>query len=219
MFSGIVEEMGVVKSCDKHLAGARLTILASAILDDLNIGQSVSVSGTCLTVVETGSHDFIVDVSLETLNVTSLKMLVTGGAVNLERALKLNDRIGGHLVTGHVDGIATLHERRQEGNAIHMTFAATEDILRYCVRKGSITIDGISLTLNDVTDKGFSVAVIPHTAQVTTLGLKQIGEPVNVETDLIGKYVERLLQASGQLPHKPTPRIDRDYLHKHGLLM
>jgi riboflavin synthase len=123
-----------------------------------------------------------------------------------------------HLVTGHVDGTGVIRSRIQDGNAILITVEASEDILRYCVQKGSVTLEGISLTINDVTGKSFTVAIIPHTAKVTTIGLKQVGESVNLETDLIGKYVERLLQASGHLPAKPAPVIDRDYLQKRGLL-
>ena len=217
MFSGIVEEMGVVRSFERGLAGARLSILASAILKDLQLGESVSVSGACLTAVEIGEMDFSVDVSVETENVTTLGTLAAGAAVNLERALKLNDRLGGHLVTGHVDGTAILRERTQTGNTLLLTFEVPEPILRYCIPKGSITVDGVSLTINGVLEHGVSVAIIPHTAQVTSLGIKQPGDAVNLETDLIGKYVERLLQHSGRLPEKSSPVIDRDYLEKRGL--
>ena len=218
MFSGIVEEMGAIKSHEKSLAGAKVSILASTVLKDLKIGESVSVSGACLTVTTVGDHDFSVDVSSETLRRTTLGSVTIGAPVNLERAMKLNERIGGHMVTGHVDGIGVLRAREQDGNAIHVTIEAPDDILRYCVQKGSITVDGISLTINTVSGKSFTVAIIPHTAKVTTMGLKQIGDTVNLETDLIGKYVERLLQASGHLPTKPTPVIDRDYLQKRGLI-
>jgi len=149
--------------------------------------------------------------------VTTLGHLTAGAPVNLERAMKLNERIGGHLVAGHVDGVGTIRNRRQEGNALFLTIEVPQKILRYCVVKGSVTVDGISLTINDVTDKGFSVAIIPHTATVTTLGHKQAGDSVNLESDLIGKYVERLLQERNQLP-KPTTRIDKDYLRKRGLI-
>ncbi len=217
MFSGIVEEMGVVKSLARGLAGARLSILAGAVLKDLQLGESVSVSGACLTAAEVGETDFAVDVSVETLGVTTLGTLTAGAAVNLERALKLNDRLGGHLVTGHVDGKGILRERTQTGNTLLLTLEVPEPILRYCISKGSLTVDGVSLTINSVSENGVSVAIIPHTAKVTTLGMKQPGDAVNLESDLIGKYVERLLQASGRLPEKATPVIDRDYLQKRGL--
>lgn len=217
MFTGIVEEMGAVTAMEKTLAGTRLTILASTVMGDLKIGDSVSVNGTCVTVVTKDEHNFSVEVSPETLSVTTLGHLAAGAPVNLERAMKLNERIGGHLVAGHVDGVGTIRNRHQDGNATFFTIEAPSEILRYCVVKGSITVDGISLTLNDVTDKGFSVAIIPHTAKVTTLGLKQVGDTVNLESDLVGKYVERLLQERNQLP-KTTPVIDKDFLKKRGLL-
>ena len=217
MFSGIVEEMGVVKSLVPGLAGARLSILAGIVLKDLQLGESVSVSGACLTAAEVGETDFAVDVSVETLGVTTLGTLTAGAAVNLERALKLNDRLGVHLVTGHVDGTGILRERTQAGNTLLLTLEVPEPILRYCISKGSITVDGVSLTINSVSENGVSVAIIPHTAKVTTLGIKQPGDAVNLESDLIGKYVERLLQNSGKLPEKAAPVIDRDYLQKRGL--
>jgi len=217
MFGGIVEEMGAVTSMEKTLAGTRVTILASTVMSDLKIGDSVSVNGTCLTVTTKGERDFVVEVSPETLSVTTLGQWTPGTPVNLERAMKLNERIGGHLVAGHVDGVGTIRSRHQEGNAIFFTIEAPSEILRYCVTKGSITVDGISLTINEVADHSFSVAIIPHTAKVTTLGLKQVNDTVNLESDLIGKYVERLLQERSQLP-KTTPIIDKEYLQKRGLL-
>lgn len=217
MFSGIVEEMGAITVLGKTLAGTKLTILASIVMGDLKIGDSVSVNGTCLTVISRSDRDFSVEVSPETLSVTTLGLLNPGTPVNLERAMRLNERIGGHLVAGHVDGIGVIRSRHQDANAIILAIEAPQHILRYCVVKGSITVDGISLTINNVNEKGFSVAIIPHTAKVTTLGLKQVNDPVNLESDLIGKYVERLLQERGQLPKSPVT-IDKDYLQKRGLI-
>ena len=217
MFSGIVEEMGAITVLKKTLAGTRLTILASTVMDDLKIGDSVSVNGICLTVVSRSERDFSVEVSPETLSVTTLGGFAVGMPVNLERAMKLNERIGGHLVAGHVDGVGVIRSRHQDSNAIVLTIGASPEILRYCVAKGSITVDGISLTINAVSENGFSVSIIPHTAKVTILGLKQVNDSVNLESDLIGKYVERLLQERGQLP-KPTISIDTDYLQKRGLI-
>ncbi|MCS6897273.1 MAG: riboflavin synthase, partial [Nitrospira sp.] len=168
MFTGIVEEMGAIVSLEKTLAGARLTILASAVMGDLKIGDSVSVNGVCLTAVSIGERDFSVDVSPETLAVTTLGKVGVGAAVNLERAMKFNERIGGHLVAGHVDGIGVVRSRRQEGESLVLTIEAPSSILRYCVAKGSIAVDGVSLTINEVTERSFSIAVIPHTAKVTT---------------------------------------------------
>ena len=218
MFTGIVEEMGVVKALEHSPSGTRLTILASTILDDLAVGASVSVDGVCLTVVARDDQEFSVNVSPETLSVTTLGKLKAGRPVNLERAMRINERIGGHLVAGHVDGVGSIRDRRQEGNAIVLTIEAPKEVLRYCVSKGSITVDGISLTSNEVSERSVSVAIIPHTAKITTLGLKHPGDPVNLESDLIGKYVERLLQEREQLPPKSAPVIDREYLQKRGLL-
>jgi riboflavin synthase len=187
MFTGIVEEMGAVTLMEKTLAGTRMTILASTVMGDLKLGDSVSINGTCLTVVAKGERDFAVDVSPETLSVTTLGQWTPGAPVNLERAMKLNERIGGHLVAGHVDGVGTFRIRRPEGNATVFAIETPSDVLRYCVAKGSITVDGISLTINEVADHSFSVAIIPHTARVTTLGLKQVNDTVNLESDLIGK--------------------------------
>ena len=217
MFTGIVEEMGAITVLGKTLAGTKLTILASTVMGDLKLGDSVSVNGACLTVVSRSDRDFSVEVSPETLSVTTLGLLNPGTPVNLERAMRLNERIGGHLVAGHVDGVGVIRSRHQEANAIMFAIEAPQNILRYCVVKGSVTVDGISLTINDVSEHGFSVAIIPHTAKVTTLGLKQVNDPVNLESDLIGKYVERLLQERGQLP-KPSISIDKDYLQKRGLI-
>ena len=218
MFSGIVEEMGVVTTLSKGLAGTRLNIMASTVLGDLTIGASVSVNGTCLTVVAKTDNDFSVDISPETLTVTTLGSLASGTPVNLERAMQLNERIGGHLVSGHVDGIGVIRSRHPDGNALILDLEAPKEILRYCVPKGSITVDGISLTINEITDRSFTVSIIPHPAKVTTLGLKQSGDPVNLEADLIGKYVERLMQERGILPAKSSPVIDKDYLKKRGLI-
>lgn len=218
MFSGIIEEMGAIQSINKGLAGAKFSILASLTLEDLKLGDSISVAGTCLTASQVGDMGFSVDVSTETLKCTTLGSIPVGSPVNLERAMKLNARMGGHLVTGHVDGIGLLRARQQDGNSIQLTIEAPEEIIRYCVAKGSITVDGISLTINNVSERSIAVAIIPHTAKVTTMGLKQLGDTVNLESDLIGKYVERLLQTSGVLPAKPAPLINREYLEKRGLL-
>ena len=217
MFTGIVEEMGAITVLKKTLAGTKLTILASTVMSDLKIGDSVSVNGICLTVVSRSERDFSVEASPETLSVTTLSSFSVGLPVNLERAMKLNERIGGHLVAGHVDGVGVIRSRHQDANAIILTIEAPPNILKYCVAKGSITVDGISLTINELSDNGFSLAIIPHTAKVTTLGLKQVKDIVNLESDLIGKYVERLLQERSQLP-KPSITIDKDYLQKRGLI-
>jgi riboflavin synthase len=193
MFTGIVEEMGSVKTLTRNAGGARLTISASTVLGNTALGDSICVNGVCLTVVEKSNADFSADVAQETLKVSNLGDLRTGQQVNLERALQLSARIGGHLVTGHVDAVGRIKEKRQEGNSWRIFIEAPETALRYVIKKGSIAVDGISLTIADVDKAGFSLAMIPHTAKLTTLGFKAAGDSVNLETDIIGKYVEKLL--------------------------
>ncbi len=193
MFTGIIEEMGSVKSLRRSGGSARLTLSALKVLEGTALGDSICVNGVCLTVVEMGSGEFSADVAVETLRVTNLGELATGSRVNLERALQLSARIGGHLVSGHVDAVGRIRERREEGNGWRVLFDAPEPVLRYVIKKGSIAIDGISLTVADVDPAGFSIAMIPHTAKLTTLGYKKAGDTVNLEADIIGKYVERLL--------------------------
>jgi riboflavin synthase len=193
MFTGIVEEMGSVKSLGRERGAARLTVSASTVLGDAALGDSICVNGVCLTVVEKGKTEFSADVAVETLKVTNLGELKTGAKVNLERALQLSTRIGGHLVTGHVDAVGRIREKREEGNGWRIFIDAPESSLRYIIKKGSVAVDGISLTVADVEKAGFSIAIIPHTAKLTTLGFKSGGDSVNLETDIIGKYVERLL--------------------------
>jgi riboflavin synthase len=193
MFTGIVEEMGNVKMLRRDASAARITISASVVLGNTALGDSISVNGVCLTVVNIGKNDFSADVAAETLKVTNLGDLKIGAKVNLERALQLSARIGGHLVSGHVDAVGHIREKREEGNGWRISIDAPEMILRYVIKKGSISIDGVSLTVADVDKTGFSVAIIPHTARLTTLGFKSAGDSVNLEVDLIGKYVERLL--------------------------
>lgn len=195
MFTGIVEEMGRVKSLRRDVGGARLTVSASVVLEDAAVGDSICVNGVCLTVVEFDRSAFSADVAAETLRVTNLGELKTGQEVNLERALRLSSRIGGHLVTGHVDAIGRITEKWREANGWRVMISAPKDAMRYIIKKGSIAVDGISLTVADVSESGFEVAVIPHTAEVTTLGRKSAGDTVNLETDIIGKYIERLMSA------------------------
>jgi riboflavin synthase len=193
MFTGIVEEMGSVKALRREAGSARLTISASTVLNGTALGDSICVNGVCLTVVDMSTSEFTADVAVETLNVTNLGDLKIGAKVNLERALQLSSRIGGHLVSGHVDAVGRIRSKRDEGNGWRIFIEAPEQVLRYVIKKGSIAIDGISLTVADVDKTGFSIAMIPHTAQLTTLGFKTAGESVNLETDIIGKYVEKLL--------------------------
>ena len=193
MFTGIIEEMGSVKALRHEAGAARLVVSASTVLGDTATGDSICVNGVCLTVVEMDQSGFSADVAVETLRVTNLGELKAGAKVNLERALQLSARIGGHLVSGHVDAVGRIREKREEGNGWRIFFDAPDTVLRYVIKKGSIAIDGISLTVADVDKKGFSIAMIPHTAKLTTLGFKSAGDSINLETDIIGKYVERLL--------------------------
>ncbi len=193
MFTGIVEEMGCVKALRRDRGATRLTISASSVLGGTILGDSICVNGVCLTVVDLSSGEFSADVAVETLRVTNLGELKTGAPVNLERALQLSARIGGHLVSGHVDAVGRIREKREEGNGWRIFINTPETVLRYVIKKGSIAVDGISLTVADVDKSGFSIAVIPHTAKFTTLGFKAVGDSVNLESDIIGKYVERLL--------------------------
>ena len=210
MFTGIVEEMGSVKALRRDAGSARLTISASTVLGNTALGDSICVNGVCLTVVDIHAGEFSADVAMETLKVTNLGDLKIGAKVNLERALQLSARIGGHLVSGHVDAVGRIREKRTEGNGWRIFVDAPETVLRYVIRKGSIAIDGISLTVADVERTGFSLAMIPHTAKLTTLGFKSAGDSVNLESDLIGKYVERLL------PGKGEGVVSLDLLKKNG---
>jgi riboflavin synthase len=210
MFTGIVEELGSVKALKREAGAARLTISASTVLQGTAIGDSICVNGVCLTVVAMSSSDFSADVAVETLKVTNLGELKIGTKVNLERALQLSARIGGHLVSGHVDAAGSIKGKREEGNGWRIFIEAPDTILRYVIKKGSIAIDGISLTVAGLEKTGFSVAMIPHTAKLTTLGFKSTGDSVNLEVDIIGKYVERLL--SGRVENG----VSLDLLKKTG---
>ncbi|NTW57675.1 MAG: riboflavin synthase [Nitrospirae bacterium] len=193
MFTGIIEELGTVKALRREAGAARLTLSAAKVLDGTALGDSICVNGVCLTVVQMNSTEFSADVAVETLRVTNLGDLQAGRKVNLERALQLSARIGGHLVTGHVDAVGRVREKREEGNGWRIFIDVPASVLRYVIKKGSIAIDGISLTVADVDSAGFAIAMIPHTAKLTTLGFKTAGDSVNLESDIIGKYVERLL--------------------------
>jgi riboflavin synthase len=194
MFTGIVEELGRVRSIIPNAGGARIAIDAAAVLDDATIGASIAVNGCCLTVVELGDGHWAADAVVETLARTNLGDLAPGDPVNLERPVRLADRLGGHLVQGHVDAAGTVRAREPQPDTSELfRFDSPDEVLRYVVHKGSITVDGISLTVAAVHDDGFQVAVIPHTLAVTTLGARVPGARVNLEVDLIAKYVERLL--------------------------
>jgi len=201
MFTGIVEELGHVRSIAHHADGARLDINARTVLEDAAIGSSIAVNGCCLTVVDFGDDWWAADAVVETLARTNLGALSPGDPVNLERPVRLADRLSGHLVQGHVDatGVVTAREPQDDGSTF-VTFSAPAEVLRYVVHKGSITVDGISLTVAGIDDDAFRIAVIPHTLAVTTLGTRAIGETVNLEVDVVAKYVERLLTPERSMP-------------------
>jgi riboflavin synthase len=194
MFTGIVEELGTVRRITHHDGGVRVEIMAHEVLDDAEIGASIAVNGCCLTVVELGSDWWAADAVTETLDRTSLGALRDGDVVNLERPVRVSDRLGGHIVQGHVDAVGTIVGKHPIADgSVHVVVSAPRGVLRYVVEKGSITVDGISLTVAALPDDGFSIAVIPHTLAVTTLGTKGPFDPVNLEVDVVAKYVERLM--------------------------
>ena len=197
MFTGLIEDVGKVLRLERLGAAARLTIGTALPLAEIRPGDSIAVNGLCLTVVTNDKDSLSFDLSPETLKAAGLVRLSPGKPVNLERALRLSDRLGGHLVTGHIDAVATVSGRREESGNIVFTFKVPGETARLIVSKGSIAIDGISLTVNSVASDCFSVNIIPHTANMTTLHMARPGDEVNIETDIIGRYVERLLGFRG----------------------
>jgi riboflavin synthase len=193
MFTGLIEDLGTLVDICRDQDTAHLTVATALPTSELRLGESVAVNGVCLTVTACGAGRFTADVSPETLQCTTFAALQRGARVNLERALRLSDRLGGHLVTGHVDGLARIVERSRQGNAWRFVFQLEAALAKQLVAKGSVTIDGISLTVNGVSADRFTVMIIPHTLEQTNLAGRQIGDTVNIETDLIGKYVARLL--------------------------
>lgn len=193
MFTGLIESVGEIKKATSQSGGLQLTIQSAIPRQEIVLGESIAVDGACLTVTGFIDRGFTVDVSPETLQRTTLGKKKTGDRVNLERALRLSDRLGGHLVTGHIDGIGTIRLIENKGDFTRIEFAAPENIVKYIIEKGCIAVDGISLTVNECSDKGFNVMIIPHTLAQTTLAGKKAGDQVNLENDIIGKYVEKFL--------------------------
>lgn len=204
MFTGIIEEVGRLKSLD----GGRLEIFCEKVLEDIKIGDSIATNGICLTVVEFGENFFAADVMPETLRKTSL----ADKNFNLERALKVGDRLGGHIVSGHIDGVGKILNIRAEGNALLIDVAAESSLLRQIAPKGSVALDGISLTVVDAGAESFSVSLIPHTRSVTNFKSKRVGSFVNIETDILAKYVERLMNFNA------TPELTKNFLEENGFL-
>ena len=210
MFTGIIEEVGTFGG----LSGGTIAIGAKLVQSDAHIGDSIAVNGICLTVTQFDAHGFRAAVMPETVRRTSLAGLTHGAPLNLERALLPTTRLGGHFVSGHIDGVGEITEMREEGNAILMTVAAGDEILRGIVEKGSVALDGISLTVARVGTTDFTVSLIPHTRTVTNLGAKRVGSPLNIETDILGKYALKLL--GGENSAVRSTGVTRDFLLKNG---
>lgn len=211
MFTGIIEETGTLL----EMGGGSLTIQAGRVLEDVALGDSIAVNGVCLTVTEFDKKQFRADVMGETLRRSNLGALKRGSRVNLERAMAANGRFGGHIVSGHIDGTGSIEKVEREGNAVWFTVACSAELARYIVEKGSIAIDGISLTVAALTESGFQVSIIPHTGEETTLLERKAGDMVNLETDIIAKYTERLLMREPEQKEEKS-RIDMDFLRENG---
>ncbi len=214
MFTGIIQGLGRVTEKVPLGGEVRLTIEAGFDWDDpLAIGESIAVSGACLTVIAAHDRSFSAHVSTETVSRTTLRDYKIGQLVNLERALRLSDRLGGHLVTGHVDGVGKVISGREKDKSVILTIGLPKALQAYVIEKGSIAVEGISLTVNEVRSEAFTVNIIPHTAAVTTLNLKKVGAYVNLETDLIGKYVARFVGHQG-----PDVGLNKNFLAEHGFI-
>lgn len=219
MFTGIIEELGVLENIAGGSQSSKLFIKAKKVLEKVQHGDSIAVNGVCLTVTSFTETQFTADIMPETLKKTSLGQLKRGQVLNLERAMKLGDRFGGHIVSGHVDGTGEIVSREKYANAILFQIRADAGLLKYMLPRGSICVDGISLTIIDVMDSGFSISIIPHTLVSTNLNAKRPGDRVNLECDIIGKYVERLV--AGHTGHKQTSKasgLDFDSLREHGYI-
>ena len=214
MFTGIIQALGTMSRLIRQGDEGLLSITTDLPLDDVRIGDSIAVNGVCLTVTAKGSQTFTADVSAETLARTNLGSLHPGASVNLEKSLRLQDFLGGHLVLGHVDGLGRISEKTVRTKSLLFVFEVPDRLSKYIVEKGSLAVDGISLTVNRCVRNQFHVNMIPHTAQKTTLGSKRVSDPVNIETDIIGKYVERLMQHRGGA----GPGVDWKLLSEKGFL-
>lgn len=216
MFTGIVEEIGKVMGILHGSKSIKLSIQCNKIMDDVKLGDSIAVNGICLTVIGKRSDEFTADVMPETMRKTGLGKLKVGYAVNLERALRLSDRLGGHIVSGHIDGTGVIVERVQEDNAIWLTIETGSDVLKYVVMKGSVALDGTSLTVAYIDERCLKVSLIPLTAGITTLGSKEVGSNINIECDMLGKYVEKLFFKKDSAENIKAEVISLDFLKKNG---
>jgi len=215
MFKGIIEGLGTIQHMHQSGKSFTISILSDFDLSDTQIGDSIAVNGVCLTATKINGSLFEADIAPETVSKTVFQYIKPKERINLERAMRLSDRIDGHLVSGHVDGMGTIINRRNQDNAIIVEISTQTDICRYMIHKGSVAVDGISLTINRLEQDRFSLSIIPHTAKLSTIGFKPVGQKVNIETDMIGKYVERLvLHANKETRTKSG--IDMAFLAKHG---
>ena len=218
MFTGLIEGTGKLKTVEPRGKDMLLSIQASFDLEGFQTGESVAVDGVCLTGVSWQARTFTVDVSQETLSRSTLGQRSVGDEVNLERALRLGDRLGGHLVNGHVDGRARVMARKQRGDSLVLTFEVVAELGRYIIEKGSVAVNGVSLTVNRCDEQSFDVNIVPHTARVTTIGNWRVGDEVNIEVDIIGKYVERFVRTMQEGDSPSRSGVDRGFLGKHGFL-
>jgi riboflavin synthase len=216
MFTGIVEEVGTIRRVVSGHTSGEIAVRAAKVLEGTKIGDSIAVNGVCLTVTALLSDGFTADVMPETLRRSNLGKLRQGDPVNLERAMAADGRFGGHIVSGHIDGVGTITEARREANAVWVRIQAPQSILNLIVEKGSIAIDGISLTVAAVQAESFQVSIIPHTGSETTLLRKGVGDPVNLENDIVGKYVQRLMHPADPQPKQQESRITLEFLAEHG---
>jgi riboflavin synthase len=216
MFTGIVEEIGTIRRVVSGHTSGEIAVRAAKVLEGTKIGDSIAVNGVCLTVTALLSDGFTADVMPETLRRSNLGKLRQGDPVNLERAMAADGRFGGHIVSGHIDGIGTITEVRREANAVWVRIQAPQSILNLIVEKGSIAIDGISLTVAELEHESFQVSIIPHTGSETTLLRKGVGDPVNLENDIVGKYVQRLMHHADPQPKQQESRITLEFLAEHG---
>ena len=211
MFTGIIEDLGRIAAIDRLSGRWEFFLMTALRLSDIHEGDSIAVDGVCLTVTRIGQEAFSADASLETLNVTTLSEKAVGDRVNLERAMRVDSRFGGHIVMGHVDATGRIEGVRKAGDSVQYTVGIPEEISRYIVQKGSVAVDGISLTVNERSATTFTVNVIPYTASQTTIALRVLGDKVNIETDILGRYVENFLKGQKE-------GVDLDFLYRYGYI-
>ncbi|MBO9129779.1 riboflavin synthase [Bacillus sp. 165] len=212
MFTGIIEEMGTIQHINQTGQAIVLHIAAKTILADVHLGDSIAVNGVCLTVTSFTSSSFTVDVMPETVKATSLQSLKQGSTVNLERAMSANGRFGGHFVSGHVDGVGTIIQKKQQHNAVYYKIQLPKSLLHYCIYKGSIAIDGTSLTIFGTDESSITISLIPHTMEGSVIGTKNVGDIVNIECDMVGKYIEHFVKK------QPSSSITEGFLSEHGFI-